>query len=151
MKSILKAIQKQVSEGVPAIQYTDENWGQLDLYGTNIPVKWPCVLIDLNGAQYSDIGQISNELPRNRQEGTMQIEVTVGAQKLTNTSFNAPKIQKEYGYEIWEIVEDVHKHLQGFRPGQNTGKLIRTQMGKVRRDDGVQEVRIIYSLGIHNV
>lgn len=150
MKTILEAIQKQVSDGIPAIQYTDENWGQLDYYGSNIPVKWPCVLIDMVGGQYSDIGQISNELPRNRQQGSVNIEITVAAQKLTNSSFKAPKIQKWHCFEIWEIVAEVHKHLHGFRPADHTGKLIRTQLQKVRRDDGVQEVRITYSLGVHN-
>jgi hypothetical protein len=150
MKAILEAIQLQVSDAVPAIQYTDENWGQLDLFGANIPVKWPCVLIDMVGGQYSNIGQISNELPRNRQQGSVNIEITVAALRLTNTSRNAPHNQRYEGFEIWEIVAEVHKHLHGFRPADNTGKLIRTQLQKVRRDDGVQEVRITYSLGVHN-
>lgn len=28
--------------------------------------------------------------------------------KTTNTSFNAPKTQKWHGFEIWEILQEVH-------------------------------------------
>lgn len=150
MKEILNAIQEQIATAVPAVKYIDENWGQLDLYGPEIPVKWPCVLIDLNQAQFTNIGRNNNVLPPNRQQGTVVIELTVAALKLTNTSFRAPKTQQFHGFEIWEIAKEIHQKLHGWQPVGYSGGMIRTGISKVRRDDGVQEVRLLYSLGLND-
>src|SRR5690554_5183741 len=111
MKQILQNLQNQLHEREEAIQYIDENWGQLDLYGPEIPVKWPCVLIDINQAQFTNTGRNNNVIPPNRQQGTAIIELTIAALKLTNTSFKAPATQKWHGFEIWEVVEEVHQKV----------------------------------------
>lgn len=150
MKQLLEAIQANISANVASVNYVDENWGQLDLYGPEIPVKWPCVLIDINGGQFSNIGRDNNRAPANRQEGTIAIELTIANLKLTNTSFKAPKIQKWHGFEIWEIVQNVHQFVHGWNPLKGSGKMMRTNISKVRRDDGVQEIRVVYSIGLHD-
>lgn len=151
MNEILNAIQKNIDTNLPAVKYIDENWGQLDIYGPEIPVKWPCVLIDLNQApQFSNTGKKMNLLPVNRQQGTVVVELTVAALKLTNSSFKAPPTQKWHGFEIWEIVNDLHKIIHGWQPAEQSGSMTRTGMSKVRRDDGVQEIRVLYSLSLYD-
>lgn len=127
----------------------DEDWGQLDYYGNTIPVKWPCVLINFNNGNFTNISRNNNLLSPNRQQGLSSIEIVVANLKTTNTSFNAPKTQKWHGFEIWEILQEVHNHLHGFRPSERSGVLSRTNYNRVRRDDGVQEIRINYSLSLH--
>ncbi|KMQ70230.1 hypothetical protein [Chryseobacterium koreense] len=149
METILTNIQQELTK-VPALKYIDENWGQLTFYGSNIPVQWPCCLIGMQSAQFSDIGMDRSAKPVNRQEGNLTFEITIAKQKLTNTSLKAPNLQKIQAFEIWEIVEKVHETLQGFKPLPNCGKMVRTGFNSVRRDDGVQEIRVIYTAGIHD-
>lgn len=151
MDTILIQLQNAVaqaknSQNEIAFRYVDENWGQLDLYGKEIPVQWPAVLITLNNADYSDNGRNFNKVPMLRQEGTLMIEFTVANLKLTNSSFKAPVGQKNNAFEIWRLVEELHQVIHGLEI--NFGKMIRQNMVSVKRDDGVQEVRVIYSLAL---
>lgn len=148
MDEILTAIQNKLAE-VPELKTKDENWGQLDLYSPEIPVQWPCALIALSGGQFTNIGRDLKATPINRQEGTLSFEITVAKLKLTNSSYKAPQLQKTQAFDIWKLVEKVHEVLHGWNPA-GIGQLIRTAMGSVRRDDGVQEIRITYTAGIHN-
>lgn len=149
MIDILEAIKNKLNE-VSELKYIDENWGQLDLYGPQIPVMWPCALVDFNTGQFSNIGTNIRKVPINRQQGTVSVEITVANLKLTNTSNKAPSFQKDKAFAIWDLINKVHNILQGWSPEENAGALIRTTFNKVRRDDGVQEFRVIYSIGLHD-
>lgn len=150
MNQILTNIQNKIATDLPQIMYVDENWGQLDLYGPEIPVKWPCILIDFNSGQFSNIGRDLKASPENRQQGTTVIELTVANLKLTNSSFKAPASQKSKAFDIWQHVKDLHIIIHGWSPEENAGGLMRTGFSKVRRDDGVQEIRILYSTGLND-
>ncbi|AZB07453.1 hypothetical protein EG344_00660 [Chryseobacterium sp. G0162] len=149
MTDILQAINDKLNE-VTELKYIDENWGQLDLYGPQIPVQWPCALVDFNTGQFTNIGRNYRVTPQNRQEGTLTVEITIANLKLTNSSNKAPTFQKEKAFAIWDLINKVHEILQGWNPAENAGALIRTTFSKVRRDDGVQEFRVIYSIGLHD-
>jgi hypothetical protein len=150
MKAIIEAVQ-DLLEPTPGIKYVDENWGQLDYYSPNFPVKWPCALIDVNSAQFSNIGMDKQATPQNRQMGDYTLEVRIANLKLTNSSAKAPQAQKDHSRTIWTLIEEVHKLLQGFRPDENCGKLIRTGISRVPREDSVQEYTVIYSGTVNNV
>lgn len=147
MQDLLLNITKKAAT-VPGIKYSDENWGQLQFYGNDYPVNWPCVLVDFSSGQFSNNGYdyLNDDLG---QQGLLSIEITVANLKLTNTSFKAPINQKTKGFEIWAIVNQVHEVMQGFKPLENSGGLVRTTVQSVKRDDGVQEKRIIYTVGLH--
>lgn len=149
-KEGLLAIQAKL-DTVAAIKFVDEDWGQLEDYSPHPPVKWPCCLIDLQGADFSNIGIDRRAEPQNRQEGSGIIAFNFGAVKLTNSSSKAPGTQKQAAWEIYDVIEEAHKVLQGFAPIAGGGKLIRTSIRKVNRDDGVKQIRVFYSLGMHNV
>ncbi|MCC2590345.1 hypothetical protein [Chryseobacterium sp. MFBS3-17] len=149
MNEILENIENVLCQ-VADLKYINENWGQLNFYGSEVPVQWPCALIRHTTAQYSNIGKDRQAKPVNRQEGILNIEITVAYLKLTNTSKRAPALQKKQGFRIWETVEKVHEVLQGFSAAANLGGLVRTNTNNVLRDDGVQEVRITYTAGAHD-
>lgn len=130
------------------VKHSDENWGQLQYFGKDCPVKWPCVLVEIVNGQFSNNGYdyMQDDLS---QQATINIEITVANLKITNTSFKAPVNQKTKGFEIWEIIENVHSVLQGFRPLENSGKLVRTNIKSIKRDDGVQEKIVTYSVVLH--
>ncbi|WP_312078384.1 hypothetical protein [Chryseobacterium sp.] len=147
MQDLLLKITERLATA-EGIRHSDENWGQMMYYGTDIPVQWPCGLVDLSGGQFSNNGYDyrNNDLS---QQGTISIEITVANIKLSNTSAKAPMSQKTKGFEIYKYVENVHNVLQGWKPLENSGAMVRTGIQSVKRDDGVQEKRIIYTIGLH--
>lgn len=150
MKALLQQLQERIAE-IKDIKYIDEDWGQLDYYSPNMPVQWPCCLIDIEAVDYSNLGNNFSKTPKNRQNARVQIAFTLANMKLTNTSLQAPRGQKENAWQIFQWVEQLHQQLHGFSPLPNASKLIRTSFGRVQRDDGVQEYKIIYAMEMHNV
>jgi hypothetical protein len=149
MNTIIDNIKNEL-DSIKALKYVDENWGQLDYYSPNFPVKWPCALVDVSEAQFSNLGMDKSATPVHRQMADYRVEIRVANLKLTNTSVKAPATQKAQAHSVWVLIEDIHKKLQGFTPGENSSKLIRAGLSRVNRDDGVQEYSIIYSSSLHN-
>ncbi|KGO89749.1 hypothetical protein [Flavobacterium suncheonense] len=149
-KAILESIENRLSE-ISELKYVDEDWGQLDNYSPNPPTKFPFGLIDLTNISYSNIGIDRTLTPANRQNATGTITVTIGNIKITNSSARAPQGQKNNAWAIWDLIELVHAKLHGWHPTNLAGALIRTGQQRVIRDDGIQEYRITYSIGLTNV
>lgn len=147
MKTIIDNIQAKLQE-ITDLKYVDEDWGQLDYYSPNFPVQWPCALIDVTNAAYSDTGKDRTKEPQQRQMAECYLTLSIANLKLTNSSGLAPKLQKDYSRSIWELIEEIHKAVHGWNPDEMAGKLIRRGLQRVKRDDGVQEYTLTYSFGI---
>jgi hypothetical protein len=150
MKVILQSIQDVLST-IPELKYIDEDWGQLDDYSPNPPTQFPLALIDIGSLQYSDIGKDRTATPQNRQMATGTIVISIANLKLTNTSARAPQTQKDKAWSIWDIVQSVHEKLHSVAVGGSAGAMMRTAMRKVKRDDGIQEYEVTYTIGVSNV
>lgn len=150
MKTLLQNIQNRLSE-ITELNYIDENWGQLDYYSPNMPVQWPCCLIDVQSGQFSNLSKDFTKTPKDRQNGSFSVEITVANMKLTNTSYQAPQEQKNHAWAIFGLLEKIHRQLHGFSPSEKATKMLRNSFGRVQRDDGVQEYRITYVVELHNV
>ncbi len=149
-KEVLQNIQNKLAT-IPALKYVDEDWGQLDDYSPNPPTQFPLALIDIGNLQYSDIGKNKSVTPQNRQMATGTIVISIASLKLTKTSARAPQSQKDQAWAIWDIVESVHAELHGVAVGGSAGAMMRTAMRKVKRDDGIQEYEVTYTIGMTNV
>lgn len=150
MKAFLETLQTKLAT-LTALKYIDEDWGQLDSYSPHPPAKFPCALIDITSMNFSDIGKDTADNPINRQLGNGIVTFIIADEKLSNTSFKAPQTQKNNAWSIWAIIEDLHKLVHGYKPIANSGALMRTGIKRVRRDDGIQEYQITYSIGFGNV
>lgn len=150
MKAIINATQTILST-VTGLKYVDENWGQLDYYSPNPPVQFPCGLIDIINSTFSNIGMDKTANPMNRQMNSFNLEIRIADYKLTNSSGRAPQPQKDNARHIFDLIEDIHTKLQGFRPTTMCGKLVRISQTRVMREDGIREYVIIYSGDIQNV
>lgn len=150
MEAIVPKIQEKLKVIVD-LKYIDENTGQIDSYSPNFPVQWPCALIDITDANFSNLGINPNKKPKNRQLAEMLVEITVANIKLTNTSGLAPINQQNEAWSIFTLLNKIHAELQGFCPTDTSSKLIRVNQHRNRRDDGVQEYKMIYSLSINEV
>jgi len=150
VKTLLEKIQQKVSE-IAELKHIDENWGQLDYYSPNMPVQYPCALIDVQQVQFTNLGKDITKKPLQRQIGTVQIKITVANMRLTNSSMQAPRRQKEEVWAIWGIIEKIHQQLHGVSLLPNVSPLIRTSQNRTLRDDGLQEYEVYYSCEIQNI
>lgn len=150
MKALIQAIQNKI-QAVTGVNYVDEDWGQLDYFSPNFPVKFPCVLIDVANANYSNIGQDKQATPINRQMADATVSLTIANLKLTNSSGLAPQFQKDNTWSIHELIEEIHKVVQGYKATDKATALIRVGMSRTKRDDGVQEYTVRYSVNLNNV
>lgn len=149
MKTLLAQIQQRLDE-IETLKYIDENWGQLDYYSPNAPVQYPCVLIDVQQVQFTNLGKDITKKPVQRQIGQVTIKITVANMRLTNSSMQAPRQQKEEAWAIWSIMEQVHQKLHGVSVLPNVSALIRSSQNRTLRDDGVQEYEVFYFCEIQN-
>ncbi len=137
MVEVLAGVQQQLLTKVPAIKYVDENWGQLDQYSPNHPVKWPCCLIDAGTVVWMNLGN-------KQQQGTANITLDVANLKLTNTSGKAPAAQRTQAWTIHTIMQQVHQAIHNFRVEDFSSMMYRKTTVRIGRDDGVQQYRIVY-------
>lgn len=149
MKALLEKIQQKISE-IAELKYIDENWGQLDYYSPNMPVQFPCALIDVQQVQFTNLGRDMSKKPVQRQIGQVSIKITIANMRLSNSSMQAPRRQKEEVWAIWGIIEKIHQQLHGVSLLTNVSALIRSSQSRTLRDDGVQEYEVYYSCEVQN-
>jgi hypothetical protein len=138
MKTLIADLKTKLS-AITAIRYIDEDWGQLDYYSPNQPVKWPCVILDVNQAAWSNQGE-------HVQIGLAQVSVRVADMKLSNTNPKAPIAQQTAAASIFDLLTSIHAALHGWTADSANGPLTRTLTRKVNRDDGIREFEMIFSV-----
>lgn len=140
MKDLVQSFQNQLSPQELGLLYIDEDWGQMDYYDYP-PVKFPCALIEIQDAEYTNDGEL-------QQRGTLTIVLKLFLLKLSNTSNGAPQNQKEDAKKIWTILEEVNKRIHGQSfLSKGWGVPIRKKMQKIKRQDGIYQRNIIYTIG----
>lgn len=140
INDILTAIAARLGAEVPELKYIDEDWGQLDDYSDNPPVKFPCAVIEVQQAAWRNQ---SNKV----QDGSVNISIRVADQRLSNTNLRAPAPQKLNAAAIWLIQEKIYKALHTWRPVDypDFSSLTRVSSRKLKRDDGVREFEMIFT------
>ena len=109
---------KEALKSIPSLRYTAEDWGQLDSFNQP-PVRFPCVLLDVEEIRYSDNG-------RGSQQGEASLTVRVADNRAVNAMF--------------DLLQAVYKALQGLS-GPGFSPLTRRHTVRVRREDGIREFR----------
>lgn len=134
IRQILIDIQNRLQAEVPALRYIDEDWGQLEY--PQPPVQWPCALIDIDGFNYQQLGELE-------QRGEGNIYIRIADLRLSNTSGQAPEYQKQKSVELFQTLAAVHKALHGFTAGSYSA-MIRQSLVRVRRNDTTREYRFTF-------
>lgn len=143
IQEIFTPIQERIQKS-NLVKYVSEDWGQLEYYGKDCPVQWPCCIFDITAGNFSNIGKLE-------QEGEINLVFKVAHLRLTPNSGRTNPAQQANSWEVVSIVEQLHKHIQGFKPHPQHGKLIRKAMRKIQRADGIKQYEITYTIGIHKV
>lgn len=147
MKEIIDALKTRI-ESSANIKHIDEDYGQLDL--VQPPIKWPCALISINSGVFDNIGMDKKATPQQRQMGEYSVDIRIANLKLSNSNVKASAIQKENNLRIFDYIQEVHELVHGWSPGGMIGSAIRTRIQLQKRDDGIQEYVVTYSIALHN-
>lgn len=123
MKEIVKAIQDRINRKVSTAMYIDVDWGQLQ--EQDPPIKWPAVLIDIDGSDYK---QLQGDGNLGIQQCIVEIRITLASEKLSPTNARAEKTSRESGLAYYDTLESIHKALQGWSDGEHFGQLERVRM-----------------------
>jgi hypothetical protein len=145
MKDLLQSLYQQLAT-ITALEYISEDWGQLDDYNNAMPVKWPCALIDVQQAHFSNLGRDQQRPAQNLQQAQINVRVKVAHLRLNSNSLQAPRLHQTAAWEIWDLLEKVHQALHGFRPCHNASRMQRLSLSRSMRDDGVQLYFLDFSL-----
>ncbi|ODS78568.1 MAG: hypothetical protein ABS44_21705 [Chryseobacterium sp. SCN 40-13] len=143
MKQLLTDIQNRLQAAVPALKYIDEDWGQMDYFMPNAPVKFPCALINIGSVNYSNEG-------KGVQLGMATVVITVADIKLSNTSSQAPVLQKQAAWKVFETIGAVHAALHGWNGSAFYGPLTRTTVTRRKNDDGINLFDIVFTTMIRD-
>ena len=133
IKTILLAVQQRLTEQVSELAYIDKNWGQFD-YDVP-PVKWPCVLLDIDEVPFTQLGgggQIADGVT---------VEILAANLRLVSSSAAAPN--KADAYLLIELLDKIHSVLQRFTDG-TFGPMFRTQIKKVAAVRAGECYKVLY-------
>ena len=120
-------------------EYVDLDWGQCDFYpGQTPPVKFPCALLDINAATYSNEGNLT-------QIGIITVQVRILDMVLNNSSAMAPVDQQKRVARMFTLITETNKLLHGFH-GAGYGPLTKQTLTRVKRRDGLKEFVLTYSV-----
>ena len=137
MKQLLTDIQNRLAAATiddkPLFAYVDLDWGQVDFYEGMPPVKFPCALIDVQNADFSNEGQ-------RIQLGDVIVQIRVLDMILSRTSASAPATQREKAARIFDLLRETHRLLHAWTGMPSSyGLLTRKTLARVRRKDGLHE------------
>lgn len=144
MEILLNDINERLKAKVPALKYIDEDWGQLDYYSTNPPVKWPCSLSDVFEATFTNAGKLV-------QLGNTVVVIRLADLRLSNSQVKAPVNQKLNHISFFVLVKNVFTSLHGWAGHNHYSALVRVSQGRKKRDDGVREYEMRFATTIKDV
>lgn len=139
MELIIQDFEDKLMKDVPALKYIDQDWGQMDFFQTP-PVKYPCALIDIQSAEYSDQGELI-------QQSNTRVVIRIFDVPLSNSSGRAPNNQKQNARKIWTLIKDINKSLHGQNFLQEGhGLPMRKGMRRTKREDGCIQTDLYYQI-----
>ena len=103
MKNVFVDIQELIKT-VPGVRYVGEDWGHLNF--EQPPVNFPCVLIDLGDAEFSQAGQYTQRV-------VATLNVTIADLRYNGISAILPTQQRDREFEIFSLISNVNKVLHG--------------------------------------
>lgn len=130
IENAIVAVQDRLLELYPAdIAYLAEDWGQLDFYNERPPVNFPCVLFDIEQAQFSD-------LTRKVQRGEAVLTLRVAHFDPVNVSALSP--ERERPFRMFALLRLIYSRLQGLGGG-SFSNLTRISLRRATREDAIRE------------
>ncbi|MBQ8958876.1 MAG: hypothetical protein IJ057_10360 [Bacteroidales bacterium] len=133
MEQILIAIQQQLADNITELKYIDKDWNQLKM--EQPPVKWPCVLIDIDRVDFITV-------KAGPQRAEADIAVTVANLRLVPSSSKVPN--RFQSYDTIRLIGTIHRSLNGFDGNGAFRPLMRTAVHKLFGNNQAEIYAITY-------
>lgn len=145
----------QDGDGNKYFRFVDQDYGQLEWHtGDNrAPVSWPCVLIDINRASFSNHSQ-------NTQEGIITVVLRLGFPPYSGTSNLTDPDYANRALQYYDLEQVLHQALHGYTPEllvdeedallDITGHMMRTGTSTEERADHIRVRILTYTLPIQD-
>jgi hypothetical protein len=101
-------LQTQLQTEVPELRWIDFDHGQLEIEGDRPAVSFPCVLIDFNGSQFSQL------LQNIETADNCVIQIRIAFAPYSNTNQLTPVDSKAKALNYFEIENKVYRALKGW-------------------------------------
>ena len=135
MVTLIEDVRNRLTE-IPGILYIDEDWGQLDEFSQNPPVRWPCALVDIVDAAPSNMGSKVQLID-------CTVLIRLADTRLNKTSQKAPVGGRNNANSFFGLAQTVYQKLHGWHgTDSHYGTLARTGFKRVVRDDGIREYHL---------
>ena len=137
-------LQARIKELVPAIAWVDQDLSQLEGYNARPAVSFPCALIDFDGWQYDELGELS-------QHGFGTVVIRLGFPPYSSTANITPEAYRKKALHYYNIEQALYQALQGWSPGDAWGHLIRTAVDTEKREDALRVRVVQYKLNFEDM
>lgn len=119
------------------VKWVDIDEGQIDV-PERPAVAFPCVLLEMG---YTGCESISVKTQRVKAE----IGLRVAFHPVGATNANAPTIVRQKSLARFDQLQELHRHLQGWKPDGCLIPLRRTKAMPEQREDGIRVYQFIYT------
>jgi len=136
------AIQAQIKT-LASVKWIDQDLGQLENYGDRPPVKFPCVLLDFETTEFSNLGQLAQV-----GEGTMLVRLAFAP--FSHSNGYTPDAYRQLALEYYNIEHNLHLKLQGFG-SEKFGPMMRVSAVTEERNDAIRVRQLRYTISFEDV
>ena len=145
MELLLYHLIDHIKEKMPSLSLVDEDYGQLEAIDKEdvdtYPVTFPCVLIDIPETEWSNLSGKS-------QKGKAKVNVRLVIDCYDDTHCGSGTEEKML--ERAEMVKELHKILQGYRPDED-GELTREKSRFYTWSHGIKVYEMLYSVAATDI
>lgn len=139
-KEIMQALLARISREVPELKWIDADEGQLDFTDSRPPVAFPCCLVDM---YYTDADNMVGNLPT-VQRVEVAIALKVGFNDCASFNVNKPRQVQDVALARLDMLENIHKALQGFYMENCVRFFRRKSCRPQKRPDGLKVYDVLY-------
>ena len=139
-KEILKAVMDRICREVLALRWIDADEGQLDFSDSRPPVAFPCCLVELS---YPDAENLAGNHPTT-QRIEAAVTLKIGFNDCASFNVNKPVQVQSAAFARLDLLEDLHKTLQGFRLENCVKSFHRKSCRPQKRPDGLKLYEAVY-------
>lgn len=133
------ATMARIQDQVTAIKHIDQDMGQLDGNSSRPAVAFPCILMDFQNFQYSNIQKGAQVC-----EGDVIIKLAFA--QFTPSSDKVDDVYREIALEYYDIEWELNKALHAWSPGDEFGYYTRTGVVAQNIAEGIRVRTLTYRL-----
>ncbi len=133
--NLYESIAERLKLKATSIRYIDQDLGQLENYGLRPAVSFPCVLIDVDEFEFSDMGNDPRQL------GDGFVIIRLGEAAWSSSAKFSPAGVREKALQYYEYEQEIYKALHNWSP-EGFSRMLRRKLRTEKREDDIR-VRIM--------